>query len=189
MVPDAERLRTVLRAAGAVPGFRGLMEDRRYDRNGTLLAKDEVLRVRSCRPRGEEARSRLGWKGPVSVTPDGYKQRRELEYQIGGAHPPGALLEALGFSVIQEIDRWVEYYELGGAVIRVEWYPRMDVLVEIEGDGAAIEAGVRASGLPRGDFTAEALPAFAERFAARTGQSACLAVADLGGAPAPWERW
>lgn len=37
VVPDPSPVRERLIAAGAVPGFRGLMEDRRYDRNGALL--------------------------------------------------------------------------------------------------------------------------------------------------------
>ncbi|HEU5170366.1 MAG TPA: hypothetical protein VFU46_07505 [Gemmatimonadales bacterium] len=46
VVPDPSAVRARLIAAGAVPGFRGLMEDRRYDRDGALTARDEVLRVR-----------------------------------------------------------------------------------------------------------------------------------------------
>jgi len=168
-------MRLRLLAAGAQPGFAGRMLDRRYDREGALLARDEVLRLRVLRhPDGREEHH-LGWKGPVALTPEGYKARRELEYEIrGAAAPSGALLEALGFQECQRIDRYVEYFRLGSAVLRLEWYPRMDVLIEVEGDHAGIEAALGATGLPRPAFSAESLPAFAARYAARTGRAPLL---------------
>ena len=47
VVPDPEALRARLRRGGAIPGFRGRMTDRRYDRAGDLAARDEVLRIRT----------------------------------------------------------------------------------------------------------------------------------------------
>ena len=46
VVSDPAGLRQRLLAAGAVPGFRGLMADRRFDRGQTLMSRDEVLRIR-----------------------------------------------------------------------------------------------------------------------------------------------
>lgn len=162
------------------------MLDRRYDREGTLLSRDEVLRLRVYRhPDGTEEHH-VGWKGPTGLTPEGYKARRELEYEIRGtAAPPGALLEALGFRESQRIDRYVECFQLGPAAVRLEWYPRMDVLIEIEGDTLGIEAALRASGLPRSAFTGESLSAFTARYMARTGRPALLAET-LGETPS-WE--
>ena len=189
MVADPAAVRTRLLAAGARPGFTGLMVDRRYDRDTTLLAKDEVLRLRVFRhPDGRE-QAMLAWKGPTTVTPQGYKARREFEYEIASARArPEELLEALGYGVIHSVERYVEYYRLEGTDVRLEWYPRMDVLIEIEGDEAGIEAALTITGVPRDAFTPEPLRLFAERYAARTGRSAALAISELGGDAPSWER-
>jgi hypothetical protein len=58
----------------------------------------------------------------------------------------------------------------------------MDVLVEVEGEPAAIERVIEVSGMPRAAFTAESLTEFVRRFEARTGLQAELAVRSLGAA-------
>jgi hypothetical protein len=73
------------------------------------------------------------------------------------------------------IEREIEIYLLGQATARLEWYPRMDVLVEVEGEPAAIERIIAVSGIPRSDFTAESLADFVRRFEVRTGAPASLA--------------
>jgi len=164
------------------------MLDRRFDRDGELLARDEVLRLRVFRkPEGPDE-VHLGWKGPTGVTPEGYKSRRELEYQLqDGPASPTALLEALSFRESYRIDRYVEYYQLGAASLRLEWYPRMDVLLEVEGDTEGIEMALRATGLPRSLFTADSLVEFAARYTTRTGEAAVLSL-DPGSPLAPsWE--
>lgn len=184
VVPDAETLRARLRAVRAEPGFSGLMEDRRFDREGALLARDEVLRVRRYRSPQGTLRARVSWKGPVSVD-GGYKRRREVEYAVSEGDP-GAVFEALGFAVVEGIDRMVEYYALGEATLRIEWYPRMDVLLEVEGAPAAIEAAVAATGIPRAAFTPEALAAFVARYEERMGRAAATSLASLGGDRPEW---
>jgi adenylate cyclase class IV len=187
VVPDAAALRVRLSAAGAVAGFRGLMTDRRYDRDGALAAQDEVLRVRSYRPTGGPAIAEIAWKGPATRSPEGYKRRMELTCETRPApDEPGALLEALGYRVVHTIDRKVEVWLLAGATLRIEWYPRMDVLLEVEGAPPAIEAAVSATGLPRDSFTAEALIDFVRRYEPRAGRTAALSLRDLGGDPPPW---
>lgn len=187
MVVDPGAVRARLEQAGARHGFQGMMSDARYDRDGELIGRDEVLRVREFHHPGGRMETILGWKGPTRVSAEGYKIRPELEYEITArTAPPSDLLEALGFRRIHTIDRYVEYYHLGTAALRLEWYPRMDVLLEIEGDAAGIEAGLRAVGIPREEFTADALAAFAARFAARTGKTPVLAAAELAGAAPGW---
>jgi adenylate cyclase class IV len=184
VVPDPDVLRDRLRAARALPGFSGLMEDRRFDRDGALLARDEVLRVRRFRTPEGAVRARVSWKGPVSVD-RGYKRRPELEYAVSEGDP-AAVFEALGYDVTEGIDRMVEYYELGGATLRIEWYPRMDVLLEVEGSPDAIETAVEATGIPRADFTPEALAEFVARYEARVGRPAATSVGALGDEPPAW---
>jgi predicted adenylyl cyclase CyaB len=173
--PDAVRAR--LRAAGAVPRFVGRMSDLRYDRAAELTSRDEVLRVRTFHHADGRVEPVLAWKGPTTRSPEGYKLREEIELPISGATAPGSLLGALGYQPVHAIDREVEVYTLGAATARLETYPRMDVLLEVEGDPAAIERAVAASGIPRGEFTAESLAEFVRRFEARTGLTAEVAAA------------
>jgi adenylate cyclase class IV len=187
VVADPAGLRSGLIDAGAVPGFRGLLVDTRFDREGDLFGRDEVLRVREFRPREGASEFILGWKGPATVSSGGYKQRTELEYaivpRIAG---PEALLSALGYRAILLIERYVEYYRLAGADVRLEWYPRMDILVEVEGGAPEIEAALALMAIPREEFTSESLTAFAARYGARTGRPALLSLAELAGEPPGW---
>jgi adenylate cyclase class IV len=176
VIPDPGALRDRLVAAGAREQFRGRMSDRRYDRAGELAARDEVLRVRTYHYADGRTDEVLAWKGPVRRSPEGYKQRAELELPIAaGAASPQALLAALGYEVVHAIDRDVEVYDLGGASVRLERYPRMDPLLEVEGDPAAIERAIRATGIDRGAFCADPLAEFVLRFETRTGRPAILA--------------
>jgi adenylate cyclase class IV len=178
VIPDPAALRERLRAAGAEERFRGRMSDRRYDRGGELAGRDEVLRVRSYHHEDGPVQSVLGWKGPVGRSPEGYKQRQELELTIergvGAESTPHALLTALGYAPVHAIDRLVEVYALDGATVRLEHYPRMDPLVEVEGSPAAIERAIHQTGIGRAAFTADSLADFVRRFEARTGQPALL---------------
>ena len=180
VVPDAAALAARLCAAGPLT-FRGLMRDRRFDLpDRSMLARDEVLRVRTLEPRGAgEAHAELTWKGPTKRT-GGYKEREELQFAVGDAAAAATVLARLGFEVTDAIDRCVEYYEVAGAAARIEWYPRMDALVEVEGAPADIEKAVLATGIPRGDFTADRLLDFAGRYRERTGRDAVLRLDLLG---------
>jgi predicted adenylyl cyclase CyaB len=185
VVPDPTALRRALRAAGARETFRGMLRDRRLDRSERREA-DQVLRIREWQPAQGTGRVVVGWKGPVSVSSEGYKQREEVECAVQDATGALALFAALGYRVVQVIDRYVELHQLAEAVARLEWYPRMDVLVEIEGSPGGMERLIRATGLPRGDYVADSLAAFVARYEARTGRPAVLAESGLQGEPPSW---
>jgi adenylate cyclase class IV len=174
VVPYPERLRERMRAAGAEPRFTGRMSDVRYDRGGELTLRDEVLRVRTYRFADGKMESVAAWKGPTQRSADGYKLREEIELPLGG--DAGRLFQALGYQPVQVIDRDVEIWRLGDATARLERYPRMDTLVEVEGEPAAIEQVVTVSGIPRSQFTTDPLAEFVRRFEERTGLPAELAV-------------
>jgi adenylate cyclase class IV len=181
-VPDAAAVRAALARVGAVQEFRGAMLDRRFDRGGELFARDEVLRLRTYVPAdGSPAYGVLGWKGPPSA-PGGYRRRAEVETRVADPAAVLTILEHSGFRVSHEIHRTVEVYRLSGAVLRLEWYPAMDVLVEVEGEPAAIERAVAATGLPRDSFVPESLDYFIAAYEARTGRVA--RVRGEGNAPA-----
>ena len=163
VVPAPERVRRALEAAGATLTFRGMLHDRRYDRDGEFTARDEVVRLRAYRATGGATRTQLGWKGPTRRSPEGYKLREEREIDLA-AGDGEAFLMGLGLTPVHAIDRYIEVYELRGSHARLEWYPRMDVLMEVEGTPTGIEEIITVAGLPRAAFTAEALVAFTARY-------------------------
>ncbi len=174
-VDDPAALERAIVDAGGELMFRGEMIDRRYDRKGKLERRDEVLRLRVFRPdSGAAPCGVLGWKGPVSVR-DGYRHREEHEARVAEPEAGRIILERLGYEVVLRIDRKIAEYRLAGATVRIEWYPAMDVLVEIEGEPEAIESAVRATGLARDRFLPETLPHFVRAYEERTGRTARLA--------------
>jgi predicted adenylyl cyclase CyaB len=174
-VDDPDSLRAALKRAGATLEFRGDMIDRRFDRDRELARRDEVLRLREFQPGdGAPAHGVLGWKGPHSKRGQ-YRHRAEAEARVASPDAVVAILERLGFAVSLRIDRRVEVYRLGEAVLRFEWYPAMDVLLEVEGAPPAIERAIAATGLARDRFLPESLPYFVAQYEARTGRAARLA--------------
>lgn len=164
---DPPGVRRRLLAAGARLTFQGHLRDERYDRDGELQARGEVLRVRSYHLQHGPIDAILGWKGPVRRSPEGYKQREELELPIAaGSASPGGLLRSLGYAIVHTIDREVEVYQVAGAMVRLEWFPRMDQLIEVEGTPEAIERAVAATGIPRDRFSADSLAEFVRRYEA-----------------------
>jgi predicted adenylyl cyclase CyaB len=180
MVDDLPRRRAAVEAAGATLTFEGHLADARYDTpDRALAARDQVLRVRTYAG-ADGARAELDWKGPTTRE-DGYKVREELGVHVAEPGELATMLERLGYEVTIAIDREIAQYDLGGAMIRFERYPRMDDLVEVEGAPDQIERAVAALGLPRDGFTSERLPDFVRRFEARTGSTAALSDAELRG--------
>lgn len=177
-VESPEALIRSLRAAGAELVFRGAMIDRRFDRDGTFEAVDEVVRLRVYEPAdGAAPWGVLGWKGPVGKRGE-YRHRAEAETRVDDPDAALALLERLGLTLSLRIDRDIEQYRLGDAVLRLERYPGMDTLLEVEGTPAGIERAVVASGLDRADFLPESLPYFVAAYERRTGRRARLAASD-----------
>lgn len=178
-----ERCRRV-EAAGARLTFAGQLQDRRYDTPmETLTTRDVVIRLRTYRtPATVEAH--LDWKGPTQRV-EGFKVRDELTTTVGDPLALSSILENLGYSVVQQIDRDIVQYDLDGTMIRFERYPRMDILVEIEGTPDGIEQAIRAIGLPREEFTAGRLPDFVRAYEKRTGLRAATDERSLtnGGTP------
>ena len=174
-VEDPERLRAALTRAGAVLDFRGEMIDRRFDADGRLALRDEVLRLRVFQPAdGSPAHGVVGWKGPHAQQ-GRYRRRAEAESHVSDPETIATIFERLGFAVSLRIDRRVEVYRLGDATVRLEWYPAMDVLLEVEGSPAAIERAIVATGLARERFLPESLPYFVGEYERRTGRAAQIA--------------
>lgn len=162
VVPDPDAARRALLGGGADLEFRGMLHDRRYDRDGEFRERDEVVRSRRYVAADGTTALQLGWKGPTRRTDEGYKEREEREIQVRG--DGDSFLTGLGLTPIHAIDRYIEVYAVRGGHARLEWYPRMDVLVEVEGAPHAIEAIVAILALPRDGFTSESLSAFTARY-------------------------
>jgi len=174
VVDDLERCCSRVEGSGGRITFQGVLEDRRYDTGARELARrDHVLRTRTYRD-GDGVRSEIDWKGPTAYV-NGYKQREEIGCGIEAPEVMVDILERLGLNVSMAIDREIWQYELDGATIRFERYPRMDDLVEVEGSPEAIERAIKVLGLPRAGFSTDRLGSFVRRYESRTGARAVLA--------------
>ena len=174
-IDDPDTVRRALLAAGAQLTYRGAMLDRRFDRKERLRSRDEVVRLRVYHPEDRAPEwGVLGWKGPVGKK-NGYKHREEWETHVDDPRAALVVLRRLGYKIVMRIDRAVEQYRLGDATLRLEWYPAMDVLLEVEGSPDEIERAIAATGMPRDAFLAESLPYFADAYEKRTGNTARLA--------------
>ena len=180
VVDDLDLRRQRMEGADAELTFEGRLVDRRYDLPSRELAqRDEVLRVRSYET-PESVRTHVDWKGPTDSA-GAYKVREEISTIVDDFEGLAAILQKLGYVVTREIDRKVIQYRLGAATVRFEVYPRMDILVEVEGEPPVIEEAIGALGMLRGEFTTERLRAFVDRFERRTGVRAAISDRELMG--------
>ena len=180
VVDDLAERRRRVEMAGAALSFEGKISDRRYDfASRELSSRDEVLRVRRYHA-PTSTRTYLDWKGPTEVR-DVYKVREEVTTPVEDFDSLERILEKLGVRLTSEIDREIAQYQLAGATVRFESYPRMDVLVEVEGEPPAIEAAIEALGLARGMFTSQRLADFVASFEHRTGVRAATSDRELAG--------
>jgi len=180
VIDDLKVRRGKLEDGGAILVYEGRLLDRRYDSSDRKLsAADNVLRMRRFSGRDGE-KTLLDWKGPTSID-DGFKVREELSTEVHDHAVLATVLEKLGYLVTLEIDRDIAQYEIAGATVRFETYPRMDVLVEVEGGKRPIEAAIHMLDMSRAEFTSERLAAFVERFERRTGVRAAISDRELSG--------
>lgn len=180
VVDDVAARRRLIEKAGARLTFDGKLRDQRYDTEARELAgKDEVLRVRRYQTNKDD-QTFLDWKGPTEIR-DVYKVREEISTRVDEPAALAAILDRLGYTLTREIDRDIAQYKLGECTIRFETYPRMDTLVEVEGDPEQIEAAIEALGMARGAFTSERLAQFVQRFEQRTGVQGAISERELSG--------
>lgn len=175
----AARRRHVELSAGK-PIFVGRLIDRRYDTaDGDLMGRDLVLRLRVYERDGEK-QGHLDWKGETRYE-NGYKVRDEISTSLGDPDVLAVILGNLGLRVVREIEREIAQYNVAGATVRFERYPRMDDLVEVEGSPDSIENAIEIIGLPRRGFSAGRLADFVADFEIRTGQRAAISAREFRG--------
>jgi predicted adenylyl cyclase CyaB len=178
IVDDLAARRKKIEAVGGTLSFEGKISDRRYDfTSGELSGRDEVLRTRTYQSRSS-TRTYMDWKGPTEMQ-GGYKIREEITAPVEDLDSLERIFEKLGLALTSEIDREIAQYQFGCATVRFETYPRMDVLVEVEGEPNAIEVAIEALGLQRGTFTNERLRDFVSKFEHRTGVRAAISDREL----------
>jgi len=178
VVDDLTLRRRRVEHAGGVLEKEGYLQDRRWDTEAeTIGARDHVVRIRVFTgfPRDEAS---LEWKGPTR-SHDGYKVREEIGTTVGDAAALSEMFERLGLRVTRTIDREIAQFKLDGATIRFESYPRMDILVEVEGTPSQIERAIEVIGIARQEYRADALADFMARYEQRTGQRPVVCAADL----------
>ena len=179
VIDDFELRRRAVAASGGVLVFEGRLEDRRYDTaDGALTNRDEVLRTRTYRGADHDVRTALEWKGPRTVE-QGYRVREEQSVGVESLATLEIILARLGYQMTKAIDRYIVQFELHGAIVRLERYPRMDELVEVEGDPVAIERAITLLGMRRANFTGDSLATFVRRYEERTGIIAALSDDEL----------
>ncbi|HJQ12716.1 MAG TPA: class IV adenylate cyclase [Gemmatimonadaceae bacterium] len=182
VVDNIEERRKKVERAGGTLSFEGKISDRRYDfPTGDLSSRDEVLRTRTYISK-ESTKTYLDWKGPTEFR-DVYKVREEISTPADDFASLEIILQKLGLHLQMEIDREIAQYQLGGATVRFETYPRMDTLVEVEGEPEAIEAAIDVIGIARGTFSNRRLADFVADFERRTGVQAAIADRELASSP------
>lgn len=178
VVDDLALRRRRVEEGGGVLEKEGYLQDRRWDDAAErITGRDHVLRIRTFAA-GGRVESTIEWKGPTYFV-DGYKTREEIGTSIGEAAALSEIMERLGLQVTRTIDREIVQYRLCGATVRFESYPRMDILVEVEGTHDQIEQAVAVVGIPRETYSADSLLAFMARFEQRTGKRPVVCAADL----------
>ena len=183
IVDDLAMRRRAVEESGGVLVFDGRLEDRRYDTpDSALTNRDEVLRTRTYRGAAQAPRTSLDWKGARTIEA-GYRVRDEQSVIVDSLATIEIILDRLGYRVTKAIDREIVQFDLHGAIVRFERYPRMDDLVEVEGDPAAIERAIALLGMRRAEFTGDSLATFARRYEERTGSRAVLSHSEPDIAP------
>ena len=175
-----QAVEAALRAAGAEVVYTGRLCDRRYDTaDRSLAVRDLVLRVRTYANDGGR-RTCLEFKGPTQQD-SRYKVRDEFGTDVADGPALEGMLALLGYEVTREIDRDIAQFVVRGATVRVERYPRMDALVEVEGVPDTIEQAIAATGIERVAFTSARLVDFVRAYEARVGERAAVSQRELSG--------
>lgn len=143
LMPDLERFRSRLRAAGAK-----LEKARQYQRNVVFDTPDDLLFGR-----GEMLRLRQGavtlitFKGAPEIEEQSEaKVHLEIETQVGSFDMATSILHRLGFVEKRVYERYRETYHLGEVEVLLDEMP-FGGFIELEGDERAIKKAAGSLGL------------------------------------------
>jgi len=96
---------------------------------------DEALRIRRERRPGEEADSRITYKGPL--VDEVSKTREEVETGVADGDRLGAILEHLGFDPVATVEKSRERYAVDGYTVTLDDVTGLGEFVEVEREVAA----------------------------------------------------
>lgn len=161
---DSKDFHLKLAKARATFVSRHIMRDFLFDDvHGSLSRKKQKLRLRMY----DNQRTVVTWKSKrrgASL----YKEEYEHEVEIGDFETMMYIFRQLGFRQTFRIDRRVELYRIRDVLIRLEFFPEMDDLVEIEGPRDQLEDVIRALGMRRSDFNNKGQEYFFRAYEERT---------------------
>jgi len=137
-VESHEVIRERLRGAGATYVGRVCETNRLFDdRDGSLLAADSGLRVRSIRVLdGQGPSASLTYKGPRQA--GDLKRREETESAVSDAEAVAAILGELGFGERVLFEKRRESWRLAACQVELDELPALGLFVEVEGPTAAV---------------------------------------------------
>lgn len=136
-VESHDAIRERLRDAGATYVGRVCETNRLFDdRDGSLLAADCGVRVRSVRVlEGQGPSASLTYKGPRQA--GDLKRREELESAVSDPEAVAAILSQLGFHERVLFEKRRESWRLDACQVELDALPTLDLFVEVEGPTAA----------------------------------------------------
>lgn len=146
-LPDPESIRERLGVLGTEPASEPVFERNLRFENaaGDLRRQQALLRLRQDRS------ARLTYKGPPGAAGAGLegavKVFRELEVSVSDFDRTRAILEAVGFSVVQSYEKWRQTFAIDGAECCLDILP-YGTFLEIEGPAATIRSVSRRLELP-----------------------------------------
>ena len=138
-VPSLEPIRQRLVALEAE--FLGTVDETNvyFDREHELRDREQSLRLR------QDGRSRLTWKGRT-LFQGGVVNRPEIEITVSSFDDAAALLEGIGFLVVERLAKRRETLRLSGIEIALDSLA-FGQFVELEGPADVIASTARAIGL------------------------------------------
>ena len=164
------KFRDQLSIAGAKMSQKGFMQDYYFDNPFlNLKSKNQKLRIRAI----DYKLIQLCWKGPISVDKQ-TKIREEIEVGVNKVESLIKIFEKLGFQNTRFYERYFETYLLYGVKIRIEQFPIMDILVEIEGEQHLINRAVTHLNISKDVFGPKTLVSFIKEYEIRNGAPAKL---------------
>ena len=99
---------------------------------GTIRKADSALRIRKQRI-GRKEQVILAFKGPRQK--GRFKQRQEIQFEVGDVESAEKLLTELGFRKAIVIKKKRREWRLGGCLVALDELPILGSFVEIEGPG------------------------------------------------------
>lgn len=134
-----DRLRERLREIGAT--FEGEADEENivFDRDGELVGRGEVLRLR------QDRRAWLTWKGPARLA-EGIKSRTEAQTVVEDFVACQEILEGLGYRPAVTYAKHRETWAIDGQELSIDRLEFGD-FVEIEGEADRIQAVAKKLGL------------------------------------------